>query len=260
MSNTLPNVFMFSIALEGYEKTFSPCIESQKRYCSDKKYDYILINDSPRKMKPKEAAWIKIPLIIAALNKGYQWVAFIDSDCEIRNFTPALTTVMADADADKSIFMAKGKSGRLNSGVMFIRNAPSARQFFETILNNADITVPAEDKTAFENGHIIHFGKNNPAIQVLDHDQWNNNSAMNADSYIQHYSSGILRDWFFKEHNMSYPEKPFWEKLKNKIFVPKPHQKGKGYYEGVLSKALDKLMQYYLTRYKSYFSSTAVNN
>jgi len=248
MSNSLAKGFVFSIALEGYEKTFEACIESQKEYCLKHNYQYVLINTSPRKMKPKEAAWIKIPLILAALNTGYEWVAFIDSDCEIRENTPPFDAYFAD-EAEKSIFMATGKSGRLNSGVIFIKNEPAAVEYFKTILANADITVPSEDRTSFENGHIIHYGKGNNNIYVLDHTIWNNNSLLNQESYIQHYSSGILRDWFYKTHNIQPKTKSVFQKLIDKFTKNTPDKRDKGYYTGHLSVELKQLMEFY---YKSY--------
>lgn len=251
MSNSLPKGFVFSIALEGYEKTFSACIESQREYCLKHNYQFVLINTSPRKMKPKEAAWIKIPLILASLETGYDWVAFIDSDCEIRENTPPFDEYFTEYTG-KSIFMATGKSGRLNSGVIFIKNEPAAISYFKTILANADYTVPSEDRTSFENGHIIHYGKGNNDIYTLDHTIWNNNSLLDDTSYIQHYSSGILRDWFYTKHNIQPKSKSAITKFLEKITRNTPEKRDKGYYTGHLSLELDKLMDFYYENYKGF--------
>lgn len=215
-------VLVFSIALGGYGDLYGSCIETIKEYSQRHDYDFELINSSPRELLPIEAAWLKLPLIVAALKKGYEWVAFIDSDIDIRPFTPPFDQQLNKEDTNKSIFISTGKSGRLNSGVIFVKNTAESLSFFEHIIEKCDLMVPEEDRTAFENGHIIHYGKTSNEIFILDHDMWNNNSKLNPDSYVQHYSDGNLRDWYFENR---VGKKSFFSVLKTKLLKPFKHRK-----------------------------------
>ena len=245
---------MFTIALNGYEKTFKDCIDSQREYCNKNNYEYVVIDYSPRAMQPIEAAWIKIPLILSALKNKYQWVAFIDSDCEIREFTPPFDQYLSEKDDEKSLFISLGKSQRLNSGVMIIRNSPESVKFFEDVYGFIDSKVPDTDKTPFENGHIIYFGKNNSNIFVLDHNTWNNNSVIDDQSYIQHYSSGLLREYYFKKYGHKKPSRIITKILS--LFKSKQRlQQGKAYFEGILSIKIKELVTAYVNKYPAYFKA-----
>jgi hypothetical protein len=194
-------VLVFSIALEGYSLLFRDCIKSHREYCDKFGLEYVLVNKSERKLLPIEAAWLKIFLLRAALQSNkYSWVAFIDADCEIRNFAPLFINDFKKYSINKYIFMAHGFSGRINSGVIFIKNNLESLKFLNTVISNGDIQVPKEDDALYENGHMIHFGKNNPIVQIIEAEKWNNNHNININSSIQHYSGGILREQYLKLH------------------------------------------------------------
>ncbi len=192
----MKNILFLSIATGGYKKIFESCINTHIEYCKKNGYHYTLIDQVPRKLSGAESSWIKLSLIKMALNKGYEWVAFIDADCDINVSMPLIEEYFENLDKTKSIFLAKGKSGRINAGVIFAKNTPEAYNFFENIINNADKQVPLEDRAPYENGHVIYYGKGDPNVCIIEHKLWNNNSEIDPKSYIQHYSSGVLRDWF----------------------------------------------------------------
>jgi hypothetical protein len=189
-------VLLFSIATGGYERLFEHCILSHEAYCRRCDYAYIVVDRPPRRLRPAEAAWLKIPLIQSALAAGYQWVGFIDADCEIRSHAPCFSSHPDLSNGSKSVFLAPGRSGRLNSGLMLVRNSRASADFFQSVMSHAEQDVPDEDKAPYENGHVIFFGKNNPHIGLLRHDLWNNNSTLDDRSYIQHYSGRVLRKWY----------------------------------------------------------------
>jgi hypothetical protein len=189
-------VLLFSIATGGYERLFEHCILSHRAYCRRCDYEYVVIDQTPSRLRPAEAAWLKIPLMQSALAAGYRWVGFIDADCEIRSHAPCFSGHPDLADGSKSLFLAPGRSGRLNSGVMLVRNSRASADFFQAVLEHAEQDVPEEDRAPYENGHVIFLGKNNPHVGLLRHDLWNNNSALDERSYIQHYSGRILRRWY----------------------------------------------------------------
>lgn len=195
------NTLVFSIALGGYERLFGKCIRTHRTFCKNYEYEYILINRTPGVLQPAEASWLKIPLIILALENHWDWVMFIDADCEIRPFCPPIESVIKQ---DKSVYLVPGYSGRPNAGVIITRQHLDALTFFRTILKNADQPVPEEDRALYENGHVIYYSKQNSAIAYLDR-RWNNNAKLEQDSFIQHYSGGPLRDFY-----LSIPEARFW--------------------------------------------------
>ncbi|KAA8482791.1 galactosyl transferase GMA12/MNN10 family protein [Arcticibacter tournemirensis] len=192
----MSKVLVFSIAVGGYHKHFKSCIDTHRSYCQKYGYEYLLVDRAPRRLQGSEASWLKVPLMLQALRGDYEWVAFIDADCRFSDNMPPFDTCFNTLDPSRSIFMAPGISGRVNAGVIFLRNTAASIEFLETVIRNADAEVPSEDKAPYENGHIIHFSKGNPSLYKLEHLQWNNNSVLNTESYIQHYSGGELRKWY----------------------------------------------------------------
>jgi|GEM_PF-1439102 len=188
-------VFVFTIAIGAYKRLFADCIRSQRQYCERHGYDFLVVDRAPRKLLAEEAAWLKIYLLIYAMRSSRRWIGFVDSDCEIRATAPPFHTALPEIDPGAAIYAAHGFSGRINSGVLFARNSPEARSFFESIVLHADDDIPAEDQAAYENGHVIAFGKKSPHVKVVDY-HWNNNRSLDATSHIQHYSQGLLRDGY----------------------------------------------------------------
>lgn len=68
------NILIFSIAQNGYNFTYSKCIKSQLLYARKNSYDYVLVNRPRWVNSPTESSWLKIPLIIEGLRRGYEWV------------------------------------------------------------------------------------------------------------------------------------------------------------------------------------------
>ncbi len=208
-------ILVFSIALGGYSSLFRECIKSQKDYCQRHDFEYLEIKKSPIKLQPEEAAWLKLFLLREALKCPYKWIAFLDADCEVRPHSPSFVSLIKETG--KSIFMGHGFSGRINSGVIFIKNNSESFSYLDTVIKNVHIEVPDEDKAIYENGHMIYFGKNNPNIQIIDSKNWNNNIYFDPESFIQHYSGGILREKYFKTHVLAKRKYKLRKKIKNFI-------------------------------------------
>jgi Nucleotide-diphospho-sugar transferase len=177
------NVLIFCVGLNNYDRMYQRCIESHRKYAEREGYRYQLIN-KPGKASITASAWLKIPLIIKALENGYDWVAFIDADCEIKSEMPPLESLLVE---DKYLYMANGFSGRINSGVMIIRNSEEVKNLFRTIYKHSNEEVPNADWG--ENGHLIHFASRWEGLQLLD-TRWNNNFKPDLQDYIRHYSAG----------------------------------------------------------------------
>jgi hypothetical protein len=177
------NTLILSVGLNYYDRMFQRCIDSHRQFADRHGYQYLLIN-KPVSATITASAWLKIPLMLAALGKGYDWVMFVDADCEIKPSTPALATLTTP---NHSLYMANGFSGRLNSGVIITRNSLDVIQLLGQVYANCDQEVDSADWG--ENGHLIHFTRNWPGLKVLE-SIWNNNADPDLNDYIRHYSAG----------------------------------------------------------------------
>lgn len=196
-------VLVFSIALIGYDQIFRYCIDSHRAYCQQHDYDYVLIDKFPGVPDKEEATWLKIILIIEALKAGYDWVFFIDADCEVRLHTPAIAAIKRSG---KSIYLAPGHSGFINAGILITESAPESMNFFKNVLDSAgqdlpELSIPELSTLAWsENPNIVHFAKNNDAVCLLEHRYWNNNTDLDPESYVIHYSSGTFRAFYLEKY------------------------------------------------------------
>lgn len=189
MSRTL----VFTLALNGYQWRYSQLIKTHNHYASKHGYEYVAVTRPRFSMLGLEVAWLKIKLIQHALRAGYDWVMFLDADTQVSQSTPSIQELN---QTGKSIYMGEGFSGRINSGVIIIKNSLQARTLFTTIINRATDPIPTEDDVGWgENGHIIHYAKNCDFVAVLD-SKWNNNHDKALDDYIRHYSRGPLYEEF----------------------------------------------------------------
>jgi len=206
---TSNKTLIFCVGINNYDRMYQRCIDSHRRYAKHQGYDYKLVN-KPVAASITASAWLKIPLIIKALEQNYDWVAFIDADCEIKDTAPAIESLAMDG---KSLFMAKGFSGRVNSGVIIIRNDEPARALFQTVYDHCNQEVPSADWG--ENGHIIHFAGDWDRLEVLD-TRWNNNFKPELDDYIRHYSAGgPMRPLYPANNSEKFIR--FTQKIKNKF-------------------------------------------
>jgi hypothetical protein len=181
-----PRVLIFSIGLNGYGLVYARCIASQRAYAKRQGYDYVLVNRPLIPVEPCISSWVKIPLMLAALAEGYDWVFFVDADCEISRDAPPITSIHI---SDKSLYMVPGYSGRVNAGVIIAVNSSATRSFFRTLIDNCGRAVPEEDQALYENGHVIHYSKGQPFLHLLDR-RWNNNADPVLKDFIRHYSAG----------------------------------------------------------------------
>ncbi|BAY21850.1 hypothetical protein NIES2100_16080 [Calothrix sp. NIES-2100] len=205
MSNTL----ILSLAIGGYQHLFRSCLDSQYAYSLKNSYDYAVVTTSPWLLTAHDAAWLKVPLLIAASQLKYEFIMFIDADCEVRLFAQSIQSIFQEG---KSLYLAPGISGRINSGVIIAKNRDEqVRYTFQKILDNADSYILPENEAPYENGHFIQYIKDCDFVGTIEHQKWNNNSKLNPNSFIQHYSGKALRE----HYNNSYVNN--YQKLKFKV-------------------------------------------
>lgn len=187
------STLIFTVAINGFHWRYAELINSHRDYAYRHGYHYVCVNRPRLTSLGQEIAWLKLSLALEALKAGYDRVMYVDADARIRECTPALDHLLVP---ERTVYAAKGYSGRINSGVLIFVRDEASIGLLQTILNNIDAPLPREDEVGWgENGHIIHFFKNHPSVAVLPA-EWNNNHTPEMDDYIRHYSAGPLREEF----------------------------------------------------------------
>ncbi len=187
------NTLMFTIALNGYHWQYRKNIQSQRAYAERHGYHYVVVDRPLLTSLGIECAWLKVALILEALKANFDWVIFVDADAQMQPSAPAVETLAAP---QKYVFIARGYSGRINSGVLIAQQSHSAFSYFYQVLENMEKEIPECDSVGWgENGHIIHYAHHKAFIQVIS-SRWNNNSDPHMQDYIRHFSAGPLRALF----------------------------------------------------------------
>jgi hypothetical protein len=184
------NVLVFSIALNGYQWLYKDCIASHKRYAYRHNYTYQVVTRPYATSIGVECCWLKLTLIVEALESGYDNVLFVDADAFIQTHTPKVNSVLLP---EKYLYLAKSYSGRYNSGVILIKNHSKVRRLFKTIITARHKPILAENDVGWgENGHIIQYTKDCKFVSTLNR-SWNNTYDLELNDYIRHFSFGPLR-------------------------------------------------------------------
>jgi len=146
---------VFSIAINGYHWKYKKNIDSHRAYAKRQGYRYVVVDRPVISLLEMECAWLKVALMIEALRAGYQWVLFVDADAEIKADAPAVESL---DEVGKCLYMARGYSRRINSGVLIAKQSEEASLFFRKVLENCNLSLPKTDDVGWgENGHIIYF-------------------------------------------------------------------------------------------------------
>ena len=181
---------VLTIAHNGYDAAYRSCIRSQADYCRSHGFSHVVVRRPFRVGEVALSAWLKISLLKKALSARGSWTAFIDADARIRSESPDFRTV---DDGEHSVYAARGRSGRFNSGVIFARPDEESRSFFDSVLQSAEHPVPDEDRQnlRFENGNFIAVARRTRAVAEIPL-AWNNTYQTGLDDHIRHFT-GPLR-------------------------------------------------------------------
>lgn len=187
------SALIFTVGQNGYDVAYRSCISSHERYAERIGARYVAVTEPRRMPDTAISAWLKIPLMVRALRSGYDHVAFIDADAEVRSTTPDFRDALPQ---EASVGMALGRSGRFNSGVMLARNGDSALAFFERVEASILEEVPDEARAnlKYENGNVIYVADQMGGVATLD-PRWNNTADPSLDDYVRHYT-GPLRSTY----------------------------------------------------------------
>ena len=184
---------IFSIALNGYQWLYRKNLANHAAYAKSIGANYLKVTRPLISRLGVECCWLKLCLLKEALLQGYETVLFLDADTLIMPDCPDIRTNLTK---NKHLYMAKGYTNRFNSGVMLVQKSPTVIKFLEHIIQNRFTPIPKSDSVGWgENGHIIHFARENSFIATLDH-RWNNTYDACCDDYIRHYNFGPMRNSF----------------------------------------------------------------
>lgn len=189
----ISKTLVFTVAINGYQWLYRDNLNTQKAYADKCGYDYLAVTQPTTSALGMECAWLKLALILSAFTRGYDSVLYVDADAKIADKTPDLGILL---EPEKFLYMAKGYSGRVNSGVIFTLKNQDVINCFSKMIENCELPVPPEDDVGWgENGHVIHYTKNQAFLKIID-SHWNNNHQLDMDDFIRHFSCGPLRGHF----------------------------------------------------------------
>ncbi|MBA55601.1 MAG: hypothetical protein CMK89_14195 [Pseudomonadales bacterium] len=205
MNNTPPrtadnNILVFSIALNGYQWLYQALSATHQAYADQHGYRYIQVQRPWISTLGREVCWLKVCLALASLRSGYEWVVFLDADTRVSACTPKIESL---EQSGRHLYVAKGYSGRLNSGVLIMRRHPDMLKVLQSALAIATQPVAKECDVGWgENGHLIQLCRQAQFVHYLDQ-KWNNNHNPELQDYIRHFSAGPMH----QHHQAPLPQR-----------------------------------------------------
>lgn len=132
--------------------------------------DYVAyFGDYTQERNVYTGSWHKIAMIRDALEKGYEYVFWVDTDAGIMDFGVDLRTAFTgDGDIGAAEHDAHNIPAHLNVGVLYIRNTERARQFVSEWWDS----FPGE-KQWVEQGSFNKLREKYPEIVFKMDDKWN---------------------------------------------------------------------------------------
>ena len=186
-------VLVFTIAFNGYQFLYEKFLESHRAYAHRYGYNFLALSQPTFCFLGMECAWLKLCVLHRALQLGYETVLFVDADAFIAEDAPPIESCLQPG---KYLYMARGYSGRFNSGVIVARNHAVLRKDLHRLVGAPHAPIPAEDQVGWgENGHLIHLARQRAYVGELDW-RWNNNYRVEQRDFIRHYSAGPMRSLF----------------------------------------------------------------
>lgn len=120
-------------------------------------------------------AWHKIAMIRDALEKGYEYVFWVDTDAGIVDFGVDLRSAFTgDGDIGAVEHDANNIPKHLNVGVVFVRNTERARQFIKEWWDS----FPGEERWV-EQGSFNKLAEKYPDVVFRLDDKWNSTVGVN---------------------------------------------------------------------------------
>jgi len=180
-----------NVAVNGYGWMYPDCVRSHHRYAREHGYAVLRLTSAEVRVDRPDAAWVKLDLLLAALEDGAPWALLVDADADVTPATPRLESVAVEG---RDVYAARGRSGRWNSGVLIVRNTASARALLRGIRDSWDTPVPEDQWGTWtdwgENGHVIHALDRYDGVHELPV-EWNNSVDPDRPSFIRHRTGNL---------------------------------------------------------------------
>jgi hypothetical protein len=150
---------------------YEPMLELTKQrnqdYCTAHNFDYecLIGTLSDKYADANKGGWVKIEMIQRALQKGYEYIVWLDADALIKD----LDTDLRDA-CPKGIgacWMRIPQLNHWNVGVLYIQNSQAVKNFVAEWLD----TYPGE-KQWMEQGEFNKLAMKSKIVQTIS-DRWN---------------------------------------------------------------------------------------
>lgn len=183
---------IFSVALNGYQWVYAKCLTSHKQYADRIGADYKAITTPFFSWSGVECCWLKLFLAKQAMSTGYRAVVFLDADTQVQMAAP---NIFEEMKASNHIYMARGYSGQVNSGVMLLRNHPKTQLFLTSVIGTIRSDLAKRSNVGWgENGNVIEVLKHSDCFSQLDN-AWNKTAELGEADYIRHYNHGPMRSF-----------------------------------------------------------------
>lgn len=192
-------IVLFNIATNGFAMKYGDLLDNQARYAAKFGYSVVSVRRPYRITDPALAAWLKISLMLELLKRDYDGVAYVDADCLIKTRTPDIRTIFSEGGRD--VLMTRGRSGRFNSGVMFARSTNASREFYTSVLDSLQTSIPLEyrQNLKYENGNVAYVAHGSPVVSEVGL-EWNNTFDADAHDYIRHFTGPLSSEFRVAPH------------------------------------------------------------
>jgi hypothetical protein len=126
---------------EDFRKSLSKALNSKKRYCEKRGYEYIL-GDEKFWDREKPIPWSKIPFLLDVLkntNDG-EFIFMSDADVYITNMDFDIEkSIVPLLPENKDLLMTIDSCGHINDGNILIRNSEWSRDFWKRVYEQTDL-------------------------------------------------------------------------------------------------------------------------
>jgi len=150
---------------------YEPLLEIQRvrneEYCARHKFDFwpLIGTLDPKYAEVRQGGWVKIEMILQSLEKGYQYIVWLDPDALIKD----LATDLRDG-CPKGIGACWHRIPQLdhwNVGALYLQNSDEVRQFMTDWL----ASFPGE-RQWMEQGEFNKLAMKNKIVETIS-DKWN---------------------------------------------------------------------------------------
>lgn len=126
---------------EDFRKSLTKALDSKKRYCEKRGYEYIL-GDEKFWDREKPIPWSKIPFLLDVLKNSSdgEFIFMSDADVYITNMDFEIEkSIVPLLPENKDLLMTIDSCGHINDGNILIRNSEWSRGFWKRVYEQTDL-------------------------------------------------------------------------------------------------------------------------